>query len=296
MKPMIIGTGFVAQAYMRCLHYLGFHPSLLSRAWVNYTDPMMLRYAITSCNPDVVINCAGYTGDTVDDCENNRDECVDANSVLVETIASECHGRKFVHISSGCIFNGVGPFSENDPPNFTSGWYQQCKLAGEKAAGRDAWIFRIRMPFSHIPHRRNWLCKLMKYERILDGLNSVTWIDEFAMRSWQLVEKSPPGIYHTAQRNPVRTMDIARMLKPDAAEYDPSEFIKNRIPRSGAVLDSSKFEKSYGTEFTDTMVALRWCVSNLQSEATNADGERSGFMVDRSAPLTMSAGASASIG
>lgn len=255
----------MAQAYLRCLHYLGFHPLVLSRSWLDYTDPDLLRFTLSSYQPDVVINCAGYTGDTVDDCEVNKDECADANAVLVETISHECNGRKFIHISSGCIFNGDGPFSENDPPNFTSGWYQQCKLAGEKAAGKDAWIFRIRMPFSHVPHKRNWLAKLQNYDRILDGLNSVTWIDEFAIRSWQLWQKSPPGIYHATQRNPVSTLDVARMVKPDVKEYDPVQFIKSHVQRSAAILDCSKFENAYGTPFTDSTVALRWCVKEMKT-------------------------------
>lgn len=268
MKVVIIGTGFVAQAYLRCLHYLGYHPLVLSRSWLNYTDPEELEFTFRSYQPDVVINCAGYTGETVDDCEGNL-ECYDANLVLPYNIALACNGLglcPMIHISTGCVFNGSGQFTEEDCPNFLKTAYGVTKLNAEQEIENikeDCWIFRIRMPFSHISHRRNWLTKLMKYDQILDGLNSVTWIDEFAMRSWQLWQKAPPGTYHATQRNPVRTLDVARMLKPDVKEYDPVEFLKNHVQRSAAVLDCTKFEKAYGTEFTDTMVALRWCLQNM---------------------------------
>lgn len=306
MRIIVIGTGFVAQAYLRCLHYLGYHPLVLSRSWLDYTDPHELWFVLFSYKPDVVINCAGYTGDTVDDCEKNQDECFIANAELPEDIAGVCSGIgcDMIHVSSGCIFDGAGPFDESHEENFGTNWYQMSKLFGEDAVEERCphhhWIFRIRMPFSHIPHKRNWLTKLQNYDMILDGLNSVTWIDEFAMRSFQLWQKAPPGIYHAAQRNPVRTLDVARMLKPDAREYDPVEFLKTHVQRSAAVLDSSKFEKAYGTEFTDSMVALRWCVSQMKFDpihrlAENAAGGEA-LPVGISPLRTMSAGASASIG
>lgn len=262
MKVVVIGTGFVAQAYLRCLHYLGYHPLVLSRSWLDYTDPELLEFTLKSYQPSVVINCAGYTGETVDDCDKNSCECYDANLVLPYNIAMVCK-VPLLHVSTGCVFNGPGQFTEDDCPNFLRTVYGVTKINAEQEIQNikdDCWIFRIRMPFSHISHKRNWLTKLMKYDQILDGLNSVTWIDEFAMRSWQLWQKAPPGIYHATQRNPVRTLDVARMLKPDVKEYDPVEFLKNHVQRSEAVLDCTKFEKAYGTEFTDTWVALRWCI------------------------------------
>lgn len=267
MKVVVIGTGFVAQAYLRCLHYLGYHPLVLSRAWLDYTNPEVLEFTLKSYQPDVVINCAGYTGDTVDDCEKSKESWM-ANAILPNQISqiTETLGINLIHISTGCMFYGDGPFSELDAPNFPDNSYQVHKWFSERwlvERVKKFWAFRIRMPFSHIPHKRNWLTKLMKYDQILDGINSVTWIDEFAMRSWQLWQKAPPGIYHATQKNSVRTLDVARMLKPDVKQYDPVEFLKNHVQRSAAVLDCTKFEKAYGTEFTDTWVALRWCIQNM---------------------------------
>lgn len=273
MKVAVIGTGFVAQAYLRCLHYLGYHPLVLSRSWIDYTaygvyGGEALKFCLKGYQPDVVINCAGFTGKTVDDCEINFDVCKIVNDTLpyrILDVVKQIPGCRLIHISTGCMFNGSGPFTELDKPNFLQSVYAKTKRDGERWLNfpEESWIFRIRMPFSHVPHRRNWLCKLQQYDHILDGLNSVTWIDEFAMRSWQICQKAPPGIYHSTQKNPVRTIDVAWMLKPDVKEYHPVDFIKTHIPRSAAVLDSSKFEQAYGTEFTDSGVALRWCIDNL---------------------------------
>lgn len=279
MKIVVLGTGYVAQAYLRELHYLGYHPLVLSRSWLDYTDPGRLKFCLSVFKPDVVINCAGYTGRTVDDCESNAQTCFEANTLLPGRIAEVCHelGAALIHISSGCLFNGAGPFKEDDGedgvPNFCDGTYQRTKLFGEQRVSTSCdryWIFRLRMPFSHVYHPRNLLCKLMTYERILDGLNSLTFLDEFAQRSWQLfAKKSPPGIYHAAYSDSITTMEVAQMLWEarlrtlPVVEYPKEEFLKDHVPRSSAVLDSSKFEKTYGTPFGDVRCALRWCINEL---------------------------------
>jgi dTDP-4-dehydrorhamnose reductase len=286
MKAVVIGTGYVAQAYLRALHFVGYHPLVLSRSWFDYYDADKLKFCLKVYQPDVVINCAGYTGETVDDCQRHVGECGRANMELPGMIADACASIdcKLIHISSGCIFNGAGPFIENFEeegdlgwPNFCGNVYQATKLFGEQrvSTGCDKhWIFRLRMPFNHLSHPRNLLMKLRKYPRILDGLNSLTFLDEFCSRSLDVVmaKNAPPGIYHAAYSDPIRTMEVAEMLRDagmrdsPCVAYDPKEFLKHHVPRSEAVLDSYKFEKAYGTPFGDVRCALRWCINQLGNE------------------------------
>lgn len=265
-RYLVLGSGFVAQGYLRVLHYLGYTPVMVSRSWCDYTDPVEFSSLIYNYRPYIVINCAGYTGETVDDCQSNQTECYKANVELVEMIVKELNKSRtpLIHISSGCVFNGPGPFKETDAPDMRL-WYQACKLEAEEIVStmQKYWIFRIRMPFSHFPHKRNWLCKLMKYEKILDGFNSVTWLDEFCMRSWMMIQKGAPGIYHCTQPGPVSTVEVARKLKTDFAIYDPKDFLNHHIRRSEAVLDCSKFEGVYGTTGTRAISAIEWCIGRL---------------------------------
>lgn len=273
MNIAILGTGFVSQAYMRALHYLGYHPLSVSRAWNNYYDASELAFLIKSQDTDFLINCAGYTGDTVDDCSRNPVTCFAANAELPATIARVCAraGVRVIHISSGCIFNGTSSaFSETDEPNFIKNAYQRAKYQAEESMrGCDSWIFRIRMPFSQFPHPRNWLTKLIRYPNILTGYNSVTWIDEFAMRSWQLAQKAPKGIYHAAQRGGIYTHHVADMLHDAGLRggyelINEQEFLlSGRVKRSEAVLNVEKFEKAYGTPFTPTVSALDYCIGQM---------------------------------
>lgn len=279
MKHIILGTGYVSQGYQRALAHLGHKPIVVSRHILDYIDPILLHLFLEDEKPDYVINCAGYTGETVDDCEKNKDQCYHGNVTFPVNVAKVTGklGIPLLHMSSGCIFDGPGRFTEtSDPgpqmslPNF----YAQCKYEAEEDVprfNRKSFLFRIRMPFSHWHHPRNWLDKLMKYDRILDGLNSVTWLDEFCMRSLALVSKSDPGIYHAVQPLPLKTSWVARQLrdnglKDDFTIYDPDEFLKHHVKRSAAELSPHKFEEAVGASSTDAARAIKWCISQMLAE------------------------------
>lgn len=281
-RTLVLGTGYVASAYLRALHFLGLCPMALSRKWLDYTDADQLSWFMRSHKPQLVINAAGYTGRTVDDCEVNKQECYAANVALPRTVAEVCKELdvSLIHVSSGCIFMGSGPFDEQSQPNNLGQFYAQCKIHAEKELaqiGVRAWIFRIRMPFNWQNNPRNWLTKLTSYPRILDGLNSVTFLDEFAMRSYHLAQKAPPGVYHAASSVPIRTAFVARMLFDAGIRHDPvipfpyAEFIAaGHVQRSEAVLDVRKFEAAYGSDFGDPIVAVRWCIEQLRNPTASA--------------------------
>jgi len=274
MKVAILGTGYVASAYARALHFLGHHPLILSRHWINYFDPDPLGLCLRSHGTELLINAAGFNGASVDDIRAHQDAAYHS-LVSLPAYASRLARDldiPFLHVSTGCVFNGDYPYGETEKPNFTPGLYQHYKLFAEEdvlASKARAYIFRIRMPFSWHHHPRNWLTKLCRHEKILDGLNSVTFLDEFAMRSfWLIKEKKEPGIYHAAYSLPVRTAEVVRMLTEaklrswPIAYWDRQEFQSHHTQRSEAILDCTKFEKAYGSEFGDPIAAIRWCIEH----------------------------------
>lgn len=274
---LVLGTGYVAGAYMRALHHLGMRPLILSRSWVDYTDVTDFNRFVRLTKPQLVINAAGY-GQTVDDCEMNKEKAYAALVALPRMLGQVCkeHDVPMIQISSGCIFDGRGPFTEESVPNNIGQFYAQCKINAEMelaSTGVRAWIFRIRMPFNHLSHPRNLLTKLSQYERILDGFNSVTFLDEFAMRSYQLVQKDvSPGVYNAACSLPIQTAHIAGLLynaglrKRKVDLVSEEEFLvmnSGHVHRSAAVLDVSKFEKAYGTPFGDALGSIKWAIENF---------------------------------
>lgn len=283
MVVIILGTGYLASAYSRALIYLGYSPLILSREWLDYTCRDRIRGVITTAKPQWIINCSGFTGTSVDECESKRIECEIANAVVPRILAEESDRGKcgFIHISSGCIFSGLGPFTEEDEPNFVTNHYQQTKIRGEQNVWLrhpSPFIFRIRMPFSETINRKNWLVKLCKYAcnnaPIIDGMNSVTWVDEFAMRSWQLAQKAKPGVYHAVQPQPVSTLSTAQhatlLVGVPKARLATAELLEqfylSHIPRSGAVLSCKKFDDAYGTAGTPAPSAIEHCLKAIKVE------------------------------
>lgn len=277
MRIVILGTGFVSAAYARALIYLGYHPLILSRSWFSY-ERHEIDYVLRSYQPDVVINGVGDGGaTTVDDCESEAGRALafraNVTFARVAREAAESVGATLIQVSTGCMFTGPGPFVEDDEANNLRPYYVGTKLEGEAEAARyaKAFIFRIRMPFNHTWSPRNLLVKLCRHERILDGRNSLTFIDEFCARSWAITQKGPRGgIYHAAYPTPVRTMEVAQMLFDaglrtlPVVPYPPEEFLSDgHVPRSEAVLSSQKFEEAYGTPFGDPYCAIRWCIDRM---------------------------------
>lgn len=284
-RIVVLGTGFVGSAYARTLHFLGMNPIMLSRQWFNYADMSQLRSLFSCSRVQLVINAAGYTGRTVDDCEENKDECYAANVILPRTLAHLCKstGVPLIHISSGCIFNGPGPWTEHwteeDRPNHFGQFYAECKMEAEQdilTSGAHAWLFRIRMPFSYMWHSRNWLVKLIHYPSILDGQNSVTFLEEFCMRSYLVAQKGEPGVYHAAYPTPVSTLAVAQLLydrglrRLPVQPYNAQRFLHQHVSRSQAILSAGKFEAAAGAAFGDPWAALRWCIDRLKERRSKS--------------------------
>jgi len=275
VKIIVLGTGYVASGYLAAAHSLGLRPIVLSRDWSDYTRESNLDWVFEGVKPQLVINAAGYTGRSVDDCERNKEECYAANVTAVRLLGKICKkwDVSLIHVSSGCVFTGPGVFTEEDEPNNYGQFYAQTKIAAENElhdSGCRAWIYRIRMPFDTRNHPRNWLFKLLHHRMILDGLNSVTYLHEFAMRSLEMVKehKGPPGIYHATNRGALRTVDVVDLLiqaglrDTPAFLWDKEEFEKEHVHRSEAVLDSSKFEEAFRTPFGGALGWVRWAITN----------------------------------
>jgi UDP-glucose 4,6-dehydratase len=165
------------------------------------------------------------------------------------------------HVSSGCIYQGDGPngrgYSEEDQPNFcfergNCSFYSGCKALAEQLLDSAAccYIWRLRMPFSHHDGPRNYLSKLMRYERLLDVRNSLCHLDDFVeacIDCWQL--RADYGTYNLTNPGSITTREVVEMIQHSGlVERDfaffasEAEFMRTaaRAPRSSCVLDTTK--------------------------------------------------------
>ena len=189
MRIALLGsTGFVGSEFAR--EVTRRHNTLLPirRNECNIFDVETLRKEIESLSPDCLINSAGYTGKpNVDACEDDKAACLQGNAILPGVIAEVCSDLQLPwgHVSSGCIFTGTKSdgtgFDETDAPNFSFRQNNCSFYSGTKALGEEVlvgapqcYIWRLRIPFSNVVSPRNYLSKLIGYDRLLDAQNSAS--------------------------------------------------------------------------------------------------------------------------
>lgn len=229
--------------------------------------------------PEFAINAVGFTGrPNIDGTEVEKWHTLCANTivpgVLAEVLGSE--GIRWGHVSSGCIYNGCRPdgsgFTEEDEPDFAvsdprAGWYARTKWMAEKliSALPGVLIWRLRIPFDSCDNERNYLTKLMRYDRLLEVRNSISQLREFARVAVESLRAGiPDGTYNATNPGAILTSEVAAALERHGVchrrfEYfrDENEFLAHpgRVFRASCVLDSSKL-KRHGVGMPDVHESL----------------------------------------
>ena len=214
--------------------------------------------------PDFAINAVGFTGrPNIDGTEQEKWHTLEANTVVPGVLAEVLGeaGIRWGHVSSGCIFHGTRPdgsgFSEEDVPEFAisdarAGWYARTKWMAERllAAAPGVVIWRLRIPFDSFDHERNYLTKLIRYDRLLEVRNSISQRQEFAVAAVEsLKQQLPDGIYNATNPGSITTSEIAEALhrhgicrKQFSYFQSGEEFLEapGRVFRANCILDPSK--------------------------------------------------------
>src|SRR5690606_30712238 len=95
-------------------------------------------------------------------------------------------------------------------------FYSGTKALGEETlAGVDnVYIWRLRIPFDHRDNPRNYLTKLIRYQRLLDAENSISQLHEFVAATFACWEKRIPfGTYNVTNPGHVTTREVVDLIK-----------------------------------------------------------------------------------
>lgn len=165
--------------------------------------------AISELSPDIIVNCAAFTG--VDDCETERGKAERINVEGPRNLAQAAarYDKVIVHISSDFVFNGrkrlPQPYFEDDPTDPLS-FYGQTKMESEMAVKQNApnyiiiragWLYGIRGD--------NFLKKILalalKKDQesiyvVNDQFGSPTWFHRLARQIKVLIDSGKEGVYH----------------------------------------------------------------------------------------------------
>jgi 3,5-epimerase/4-reductase len=221
---------------------------------------------IDRAKPTHVLNAAGLTGrPNVDWCEDHKIEVIRANVIGTLNLA-DVTNEKGIHLTvyaTGCIFHydkdfpqdsGKG-FTEDDTPNFTGSYYSKTKALVEGLLKEfpNTLVLRVRMPIvADLTYPRNFITKIIKYDRIINIPNSMTVLPELLPLSIKMAERKLTGIMNYTNPGAVSHNEILQMYK----DYIDPEFTWKNFtveeqakvivaPRSNNLLDTKRIEGEF---------------------------------------------------
>ncbi len=182
------------------------------------------------------------------------------------------------YMGTGCIFvydndhpygQNINGFTETDKPNFFGSSYSVVKGFGDEFAkqyANNVLNLRIRMPITSQNNPRNFITKIIKYEKICNVPNSMTVMDIFVPLFIDMAIKNVTGTYNCTNPGLISHNEILELYK---THVDANFTWKNmtieeqdsilKAARSNNYLDTSKIENLY-PDLLDINSAVEQCL------------------------------------
>eukprot|EP01038_Epipyxis_sp_PR26KG_P011240 gene11240-15081_t len=234
--------------------------------------------------PTHVINASGVTGrPNVDWCEDNKAETIRTNIVGCLNVADLCASRGIHHLlyATGCIFEyddahpiGGPGFLETDVPNFHGSFYSHTKALCEDLLKNfpTTCILRVRMPISDDLSSRNFVTKIVKYDRVVNIPNSMTVLHDLLPVSLVMAQRGLTGVYNFCNPGAISHNEVLDLYKK---HVDPSYTYENfsleeqalviKAGRSNNTLDHTKLCSALpDLEIPEIHVAVEKCMQRMK--------------------------------
>lgn len=240
--------------------------------------------------PSHVLMSAGITGrPNIDWCETNKPETIRTNVIGTLNVVDLCNSKD-IHCTvyaTGCIFkyddahplgSGIG-FTEESRPNFDGSFYSQTKGYMEPMLScyPKCLILRVRMPISDDLIHRNFVTKIVKYERVVNIPNSMTVLTELLPASLAMATKGLTGVYNFTNPGVISHNEVLDLYKK---YIDPTYTYKNFsveeqakvivAGRSNNELDTTKLmaDMPEGIVINDIKTACDLCFQRMKVNLT----------------------------
>ena len=269
-KRLIFGDGKVSQLIRKP------NDIIITHHQCDITDAEEVSWAIETHEPDVVINCAGKT--SLEWCQDNKEMTYLVNTLGPINILESCKetDAKFVHISSGCLFDGNDIISYEDSIPTPSVWYTHTKAWADEYISSYGYenylILRPRQLISSIPHPTNMITKFLSFKDFygIEEQNSITCIEDFSDMIDHLVDNDEAGIFNCCNEDTLSPYEIACMIRDTLAHemkvyaisYDD---LLGRLPnRRVNTIQSTDKLRATGYEPRPATDALSWCLQHMK--------------------------------
>jgi len=241
---------------------------------------------LDTVKPTHVLMSAGITGrPNIDWCEDHKPETIRTNVIGTLNVADLCM-IKDIHCTvyaTGCIFkyddahplgSGIG-FKEEDFPNFSESWYSETKGYMEQMLKvyPNCLVLRVRMPISDDLFHRNFVTKIVKYERVVNIPNSMTVLTEMLPASLAMAKAGLTGVYNFTNPGVIshnEVLDLYTKYIDNTYYYnnftieEQSKILK--AGRSNNELDTTKLMRDMpeGVVVNDIKTAVELCFQRMK--------------------------------
>lgn len=289
IKILIFGSrGWIGQ---QVLEHLKKENIVYIETKVRADDYDNILKEIEEYKPTHILSCIGRThgkiGDkvytTIDYLEQDKlKENLNDNlySPLLLARLCEKYNIHFTYIGTGCIFeydeehifgeekNG---FTEDSQPNFFGSSYSIVKGYTDRLMKLypETLNLRIRMPITQCNNPRNFITKIITYNKICSIPNSMTVLPELIPLMITMMKDFKKGTYNFTNPGLISHNEILEMYRELVdKDFKWDNFTieeQNTIlasKRSNNYLDTSKIEKEYNIK--NIKDSVRWCLENWQ--------------------------------
>lgn len=229
-KFLIYGRGWIASFFEKELKSRGIDFLFGNSRVDNNHD---LEEEIKNIKPSHIICCIGRTHgpsiNNIDYLEGNLNINVRDNLFAPLNLAFYCEKNNIhlVYVGTGCIFeyddehlepNGkfeTKGFGEDDDPNFFSSSYSIVKGYTDRLMKNFNHVLnaRIRMPISSQNHPRNFITKIVSYEKLINVQNSMTVLDQWIPALVNLSLSRVSGTLNCTNPGTISHNEIMEMYK-----------------------------------------------------------------------------------
>lgn len=232
---------------------------------------------------DIIINCAAYTDVERAEEEEPKAHLLNATAVGYLAEAAKASNALLIHISTDYVFMGgcCGVLTEESYPQPINA-YGRTKLAGEeavRASGCHHIILRTAWLYSE--YGRNFVKTMMRLTLqneevrvVSDQIGTPTYAVDLARAIVAIITERNfrEGTYHYTNLGECSwwqfACEIARLAGHTNCKVTPcstAEYPTKACRPMSAVLDKTKFQKTFGIEIPEWKKSLKKCIDELQA-------------------------------
>jgi len=245
---------------------------------------------IDTINPTHIISFIGRTHGKIDDKIYTTIDYLEEDGKLIENVRdnlfsplllAEIAKKKNIHytyLGTGCIFkyennNITDGFTEESLPNFFGSSYSVVKGFTDQLMhlyNDNVLNLRIRMPITDEKNSRNFITKIVSYEKICSMPNSMSVLPELLPMVLEMMKKSVVGTMNLTNPGVISHNEILEMYKeivdPTFKWLNFSQEEQRKIllaDRSNNYLDTTKLESLF-PQIDNIQEAVKKCLINYK--------------------------------